>query len=362
MAKRQLRCFVAMAVGRPNTDRVYDRYIAPTLRAAKILPVFMGRLEHNDDIDKRIIREIEACDLAIADLTYARPSVYFEAGYAQREVPVIYTAQQNHLQPRRDDEFGNFRVHFDLLMRNIIPWSSPNDASFPRKLTRRISKVVAPMLRQRQLDDLARAEELRFQGLPLSSRLEFVSEGFTKALKRSGYRPLVAHSDVSPWVGRLPSHQTLNIGAISVQASFTQREIREQANHLFELLKSRFESFEGDGDADGYNRQRLQEYWQNTWHGHKLPRKADTRYVRRVVARLILCSLEKIPRGRLTTALPSYAADGDGRVFTLNSPVVCSYMRSLPGSLAVFVIDGIKSRPDAIKKSEELKRVFAKLH
>jgi nucleoside 2-deoxyribosyltransferase len=136
MSKRQLRCFVAMAVGRTDTDRVYDRYIAPTLRAAKILPVFMGRLEHNDDIDKRIIHEIEACDLAIADLTYARPSVYFEAGYAQREVPVIYTAQQSHLRPRPNDEFGNFRVHFDLLMRNIVPWSSPSDVSFPRKLAK----------------------------------------------------------------------------------------------------------------------------------------------------------------------------------------------------------------------------------
>jgi nucleoside 2-deoxyribosyltransferase len=93
-----LRCFVAMAVGRADTDRIYDKHIAPTLKAARIHPVFMGRLEHNDDIDKRIISEIEACDFAISDLTYARPSVYFEAGYAQRSVPVIYTCRADHFQ------------------------------------------------------------------------------------------------------------------------------------------------------------------------------------------------------------------------------------------------------------------------
>jgi hypothetical protein len=223
------------------------------------------------------------------------------------------------------------------------------------------------MLRQRQLDDRARADELQFQSLSLSSRLEFVSEVFAKALKRSGYRPLVVNNDVSPWVGRLPSHQTLNIGVVSAQASFTHRQIREQANNLLALVRSRFESFEGDGDADGYNRQR----WQNTWHGYKLPREAETKYVRRVVARLVLCSLEKIPRGRLTTALPSYAADGDGRVFRLNRPLVSlpnslgrvfrlnNPLFSLPSSLAVFVIDGIKSHPDAIKKCRELKRALA---
>jgi hypothetical protein len=61
-----IRCFVAMAVGRPDTDRIYDKHILPTLRAAGIHAIFMGRLEHNDDIDKRIIREIEASDFVIA--------------------------------------------------------------------------------------------------------------------------------------------------------------------------------------------------------------------------------------------------------------------------------------------------------
>jgi hypothetical protein len=33
-----------------------------------------------------------------ADLRYARPSVYFEAGYAERSVPVIYTVRRDHFR------------------------------------------------------------------------------------------------------------------------------------------------------------------------------------------------------------------------------------------------------------------------
>ncbi len=32
----------------------------------------MGRLEHNDNIDDRIIKEIKESDIVIADLTYGR--------------------------------------------------------------------------------------------------------------------------------------------------------------------------------------------------------------------------------------------------------------------------------------------------
>lgn len=349
MTARQLRCFVAMAVGRPDTNRVYDRYIAPTLRAANIFPVFMGRLEHNDDIDTRIIREIEACDFAIADLTYARPSVYFEAGYAQCRVPVVYTSRGDHFNPRSDDELGNFRVHFDLLMRNIIPWSSPSDAGFSKKLARRIRKVVAPMLRQRQSDERLRTEELQFQSISLSSRLEIVTRAATKALRRLGYRPLVVSDNVRPWVGRFPTSQTLNVGVVSVQASFTQKEIQTSISNLFAMLRSRFEFLDDD---EGYNRER----WQNRWPRHKLPNLVETKYVRKIVAQLVLCSLEKIPRGRLASALPSSTADESGKVLRLNTKVLGSNYKWLPASISVYIIDGIKSAVDAIRKTGKLKR------
>ena len=77
----KLRCFVAMAFAHKDTDAIFSA-LRKTLGPLGVNAQRVDRIEHNDNIDTRIISEIEAADLVIADLTYARPSVYFEAGYA----------------------------------------------------------------------------------------------------------------------------------------------------------------------------------------------------------------------------------------------------------------------------------------
>src|SRR5665647_2602914 len=94
-----LRCFVAMAFDNPDTDEWYESTLVPLLTSLDVRVRRVDRIEHNDDIDDRIIEEIQAADLLVADITYARPSVYFEAGYAQRAIPVIYTARADHFRP-----------------------------------------------------------------------------------------------------------------------------------------------------------------------------------------------------------------------------------------------------------------------
>ena len=59
--------------------------------------MIINRREDNRDINHQIIEQLNACDFCITDLTYTRPSVYFEAGYAQRAVDVIYTVRSDHL-------------------------------------------------------------------------------------------------------------------------------------------------------------------------------------------------------------------------------------------------------------------------
>lgn len=68
----RLRCFIAMRFGETETDKVYSRLIKPAVKQLEIVPIRIDRLEHNDNIDQRIIRELEECDLAIADLTFAK--------------------------------------------------------------------------------------------------------------------------------------------------------------------------------------------------------------------------------------------------------------------------------------------------
>ncbi len=165
-----LKCFVAMAFGREDTDRVYDRIIERTLRKYDIIPIRVDRIEHNDNIDKRIQTELYSCDLALADLTYARPSVYFEAGFAQRQVRVIYTCRRDHFTPRANDPEGNLRVHFDLQMRNIVAWQDPRDRLFQDRLSQRIAHVIAPLLRKKEKEEQAQKDARQFGALSLEEK------------------------------------------------------------------------------------------------------------------------------------------------------------------------------------------------
>ena len=338
-----------MAVGRNDTNQIFDKHILPTLRRMKITAVFMGRLEHNDDIDKRIIREIEASDFVIADLTYARPSVYFEAGYAQRKVPVVYTCRTDHL----GQGSGELRVHFDLLMRNIVRWSGPKDRSFARSLARRINIVIKPLILQRQSDAKAKADLEQFQSLSLLNRIDFMAETFGNTLSSCGYRSLAANDRYkNPWVGRVPKQNVLNLGIVLAQAAFTQRSIKDHVNETLEVVRSRFESF--DHDLEGYNRQR----WHNRWGHFREPKVIETKYVGGIVVRLVLCSLQKIPNQRLVSALSSSMASAGGQVYSWTQILHVAYQKAFPGSIYVHVVAPVLSESDAAMKSQELRRII----
>src|SRR5262249_2638895 len=292
-----LRCFVAMAVSRDDTDQIYDKHILPTLRAMGITAVFIGRLEHNDDIDKRIMREIEECDFVIADLTDVRPSVYFEADFAERKVPVVYTWRADHL----GQGTGDLRVHFDLLMRNIVPWSNPKDRRFASKLAKRIRVAIRPLIRQRRTDAQAKAEVDQFHARPLLERVRFVAETFRDVLTSSGYRSISDDNNYNiPWFGRLPKRGVLEICGVYSADQFSKINIQTSVSNLLELVKSRFHRSE-------YDRYR--------YPGTKAPHWAETKDVKRTVARLVFCSLRKIPNQRLEVALQYHKASRNGQVY-----------------------------------------------
>ena len=109
-----------MAFGHEDTDEVYDKFIKPVLASKGIRAVRIDRIQHQERIDQFIIDKIRSVDLAIADLTYARPSVYYEAGFAERSIPVIYTCREDHFSPTISDDGAAVRIHFDLMTKNIV--------------------------------------------------------------------------------------------------------------------------------------------------------------------------------------------------------------------------------------------------
>lgn len=146
-----LQCFVASAFGHRDVDQVYTRVVKPLLRDVGAAAKRVDRVEHNEDIDDKIFALLDSANFCIADLTHARPSVYYEAGFAAgRGKSVIYIVRADHFRRRADteDPNGNLRVHFDLQMKNIIAWKNAEDPSFRRRLKRRLKLVVARLPKQ----------------------------------------------------------------------------------------------------------------------------------------------------------------------------------------------------------------------
>lgn len=73
-------CFVAMASD-PSLDAAYSDGIKPSVVTdCGFTIVRVDRVEHNDNINDRIIAEIRGCQFLVADFTLHRNGVYFEAG------------------------------------------------------------------------------------------------------------------------------------------------------------------------------------------------------------------------------------------------------------------------------------------
>ena len=204
-------CFIAMAFGREDTDLFYERQILPTLKKNNVSPVIINRRVSNDDINVQIIEQLERADFCIADLTYTRPSVYFEAGFAQRSIPVIYTVRKDHLLEGQPEDL---RVHFDLKMKPIIDWENPNDSTFSKRLERRIkSTIISSWVRENKKQIKYENAIKEFEELSLSDRLSLMQRRAIYSMRKIGI-------SLSKWQIVYPFYYPLNM--TTVRSTLTQ--------------------------------------------------------------------------------------------------------------------------------------------
>jgi hypothetical protein len=211
-----------MAFDRPDTDRLYDRVIRPVLRANAIIPVIINRRQSNQDLNNQIVEQLESCDFCIADLTYTRPSVYFEAGYAQRVMPVIYTVRADHLGRNQPDDL---RVHFDLQMKPLIRWRQPLDPDFRASLVRRLrSTVLRDWARAQKAISVRNDNRKAFASESVSHRLAVMRQEAMLGFRRFGFRRWAPHGNSGE-----PSPQIQDMAKIPyplVSQSITKGESR----------------------------------------------------------------------------------------------------------------------------------------
>jgi nucleoside 2-deoxyribosyltransferase len=214
MTQKTIKCFVAMAFGHLDCDLIYDRQILPILTKLKVMPIRVDRKQHRDDLNNFIIRMIKECDIVLADLTYTRPSVYYEAGFAERSSPVVYTVRTDHLSRSQPDE--QLRVHFDLEMKKIVAWKAPNDKTFSKRLKARLIYLLKPIIIDHTEKEKAHLEKQNFSKFSISERCMMVEASISSELKKKNFF-LASLADIDRSFSWKMKHSIVFIGAKRVR-------------------------------------------------------------------------------------------------------------------------------------------------
>lgn len=153
-ADKQTSVFVACAFGKDDIDALYEKHLEPACSSINYHPVRVDMNEPPQTITEDIMRGITEAACVLADLTYARPSVYFEAGLAHGlGIPLILCCRKDHYRSHLDDT----RVHFDLEQFKISFWSQDKKGRFHwaknMEPGHRLAKVLTK-LRAQQSDAL----------------------------------------------------------------------------------------------------------------------------------------------------------------------------------------------------------------
>lgn len=116
--------FIACAFGQEDVKQLVDNNISPLIDSYGYRPLIMSNEKASNSIDEAMREAIRNSYAFVADLTYARPSVYYEAGFAKAlGMPTFLTCRKDHEHNAKDTE----RIHFDLRNHTIGYWEIERD-------------------------------------------------------------------------------------------------------------------------------------------------------------------------------------------------------------------------------------------
>ncbi len=141
MSKGQ--AFVIMQIGNDDLERVYERVIAPALRACGLDPKRVDRHNRGGLLYSEIVSFLEESDILVADLTNERPNCYLEVGYALgagRFSNLVLTAREDHNADSASYRPGGPKIHFDLAGYDILFWEPDRLDAFRHELEKRVRR------------------------------------------------------------------------------------------------------------------------------------------------------------------------------------------------------------------------------
>lgn len=129
--------FIIMAMD-PNKPELDD--ILNTIK--EVCTVFdlkafrADEIEHQERITDIVLQQIKECEFVIADLSFERPNVYYEIGYAHaiEKRPILYRKQGTPL-------------HFDLSIHNVPEYKNITDLK--KQLTKRFEAILGRVVNEK---------------------------------------------------------------------------------------------------------------------------------------------------------------------------------------------------------------------
>jgi len=230
-------------------------------------------------------------------------------------------ARRDHFRPREDDAAGNFRVHFDLQMKNIIPWTEPNE-TFKRRLRTRLKHVLRPIFRDRQLAQAKRQEEQRFAATSQNERLMALLNKARSLLRARGYSRIGFPEDrPSGWD---PYHAHL------------QKTFRRSYRQVHILARPAVNKAGLDTLAFFWSTFLTREQYDQ---------------IKKIESACIVVALRSVRSATLTTLFPSWTPVSNRMFLKTDMP---SLRDKIPHSGTVVVIDGVKSLQEFTERFREV--------
>ena len=122
---------------------IYKEVFEKAIKDVHLNPIIISEEEPDEPVDVEALNQIRQCRFMICDLTHARPSVYFEAGYAIAiGIKVLFTAREDHNSDHPKFDAQNNKIHFDLRNRQITWWKPDNLSEFKGELNDRIKRFL----------------------------------------------------------------------------------------------------------------------------------------------------------------------------------------------------------------------------